>query len=122
MLHFKQNKSYIEQSKAILFENKKNDPAELAEISFCIKNVLGKNENLKTNDKIFSRYQKLSLSYILKLFSNFSTFQPQYSYKLYSYKKCVIVHVYTKSIELPSKGCWVKVFLDTNISIKTKKT
>ena len=34
------------KAKPFLFEKKKNDPAELAEISFCIKNVLGKNENL----------------------------------------------------------------------------
>ena len=43
----------------------------------------------KLTDKIFPRYKKLSLSYFLKLLLNFSQFEPQYSYKLYSYKKNV---------------------------------
>ena len=34
------------------------------------------------------QYKKLSLNYILKLFLNISKFEPQCSYKLYSYKKC----------------------------------
>ena len=38
---------------------------------------------------IFVIRKKLNLSYILKLFLNFSKFEPQYSYKLYSYNKTV---------------------------------
>ena len=49
----------------------------------------------KLTDKIFSRKKKLSLSYILKLFLNFSKSELQYSYKLYyklySYKKVCIM-------------------------------
>ena len=40
-------------------------------------------ETYKLTDKMFSRYKKLSLSYILKLFLNF---EPQYSCKVYSHK------------------------------------
>ena len=42
-MDFKQNETFIKQSKDWLT---KNDSAEPAETSFCIKNVLGKNENL----------------------------------------------------------------------------
>ena len=41
----------------------------------------------KLTDKVFSPYKKLSLSYILKSFLDFSKFEPHCSYKLYSYKK-----------------------------------
>ena len=44
----------------------------------------------KLTDKIFSQYKKLTLSYILKLFLNFSKFESQYSYKQYSYNKVCI--------------------------------
>ena len=44
----------------------------------------------KVTDKISSRYEKLSLRHILKSFLNFSKFEPQCSYKLYSYKKVCI--------------------------------
>ena len=47
-LHFKQNETYIEQSKDIFVWKQENDPAQLAEISFRNKNVLGKKENLLT--------------------------------------------------------------------------
>ena len=47
-LHFKQNKTYIEQSKDIFAWKSENDPAKLVEISVCDKNVLGKNEILQT--------------------------------------------------------------------------
>ena len=46
----------------------------------------------KLTDKIFSWYKKLSLSYIHKLFLNFSKFEPQDSNKLYSYKKKSVYH------------------------------
>ena len=32
-------------------------------------------------------FQNLSLDFILKIFLKFRKFQPQYSYKIYSYKK-----------------------------------
>ena len=44
----------------------------------------------KLADKIFSRYRKLSPSYMLKLLLNRSEFEPQCSYKLYFHiKKCI---------------------------------
>ena len=49
----------------------------------------------RATGKIFSRYKKLSLSYIFKLFLNFSKFEPQYSSKLHSYRK----NVYEISIQ-----------------------
>ena len=41
----------------------------------------------KLTAKIFSGYKKLSLSCILKLFLNFSKFERQYCYELYSCEK-----------------------------------
>ena len=43
-LHFKPNKTYVEQSKDIFAWKKEHDPVELAGTSFCDKNVLGKND------------------------------------------------------------------------------
>ena len=37
--------------------------------------------------KIISIFQNLSLGFILKIFLKFRKFQPQYPYKMYSYKK-----------------------------------
>ena len=44
-------------------------------------------------DTIFSQYLKLSLSCFVKLLLNFSKFEPQYPYKLYSYEKKVCTFV-----------------------------
>ena len=53
----------------------------------------------KLTDKTFSRYKKLSLSYILKLFLDFSKFDSQYPYKLHSYKKVgkYIIRIFYKN-------------------------
>ena len=51
----------------------------------------------KLTDKIFSRQEKLSLSYILKSFLNFSKVEPQYFYKPYTYKKHSVKSVRIRS-------------------------
>ena len=84
-----------------------NDPAK---ISFCNKNVSQnvlqnvltecfiKIKTSKLNDKIFSQYKNLSLSYSLKLVLNFTKFEPQYSCKLYSYKRSNMCNMFPGSM------------------------
>ena len=64
----------------------------LVEISYCYKNVQVRMKTYKLTvlNKIFSRYKKVSLSYILKLFLNFNKFEPQYSLNCILIKKCII--------------------------------
>lgn len=55
----------------------------------------------KLTDKIFSRQEKLSLSYILKSFLNFSKFEPPYPYKLYSWKNvCLFLENLSKTASM----------------------
>ena len=78
------------KAKDIFARKQENDTAELDEIIFYNKNVLVRMGTYKLTDKVFPRYKKLNLSYILKLFLNFSKFEPQYAYKLYILiTKCV---------------------------------
>ena len=65
----------------------------------------------KLIDKIFSRYKKLGLS--LKLFLKFSKFEPQDSYKLYSYKK---KNVYLKRTTAP-----IGTTIDLLVSFQTSR-
>ena len=53
--------------------------------------VLASKKAFLAEVKLYSE-QNLSLSIILKIFLKFGSFQPRYSYIVYSYKKRVIVH------------------------------
>ena len=58
---------------------------------------------------------------ILKLFLNFSNFEPQYSYKLYSYKKeCICKKQSQNIVFVPSEKLYFEIFSSASTMVGPK--